>query len=115
MKKLAAFSAPILPGKTDQWLKFIGELNGAKSAQFKESRKKHNVRERTFLQKTPHGDFVIVTLKGDDPMAGFAAFASAHDEFTDWFVKEVQEIHGFNLREMSAAPMPEMIIDSGEV
>jgi hypothetical protein len=115
MKKLAAFSTPVLPGKTDQWLKFIGELNGAMSAEFKESRKKHNVRERTFLQKTPHGDFVIVTLKGEDPIGGFNAFVNTHDEFTDWFVKEVQEIHGFNLREISKTPMPEMILDSGEV
>jgi hypothetical protein len=38
-----------------------------------ESRRQAGVRERTFLQSTPIGDFVIVTLEGDDPIADLHA------------------------------------------
>ena len=50
---LMAVAFPILPGKTDDWRKFIGELNGARRAEFVASRKAVGARERTFLQPTP--------------------------------------------------------------
>jgi hypothetical protein len=57
------------------------------------------------------GDFVIVTLEGDDPVAAFGAIANADDAFTQWFVQQVQEIHGFDLRQPPENP-PHLIIDS---
>lgn len=41
------------------------------------------MRERTFLQRTPHGDMVIVTIEGDDPVGAFAAFGQQTDPFTE--------------------------------
>src|SRR5438309_2157394 len=97
MKKLFAMAFPILPGKTQQWKMFIKELTTTRYPQFVESRKKLDVHERTFLQNTPNGDFVIVTLEGNDPQGAFAKFAAGTDAFTKWFMKEVQEIHGVDL------------------
>lgn len=114
MSKLMAFSAPILPGKTEQWKKFIGQLQGSRHKEFSESRKNLDIRERTFLQQTPMGDVVVVTLEGNDPAKSFAGFANTNSDFTNWFVNEVQEIHGFNLKDMSNLPMPELLIDSKE-
>jgi hypothetical protein len=73
------------------------------------------VRERSFLQPTPMGDLAIVTLEGDDPGGAMATIAGANDEFTQWFVAQVQEIHGFDLRQVATQPGPEMAIDSGPV
>jgi len=36
---LGAAAFPILPGKTDDWRKFIGELNGARRQEYEASRK----------------------------------------------------------------------------
>jgi hypothetical protein len=108
---LIAFVAPILPGKRDQWDAFIAEIQGPRRADFNASRQRAGVRERTFLQETPMGDFVIVTLEGDDPVAAFGAIANADDAFTQWFVQQVQEIHGFDLRQPPENP-PHLIIDS---
>lgn len=115
MKKLLAFSAPILPGQTEQWKKFISVLQGERNKEFNESRRNLNVRERTFLQQTPHGDVVLVTLEGDDPLGAFTKFTQSEDEFTKWFVDEVQKIHGFSLKDILNMPMPELLIDSGDV
>jgi len=112
MKKLVAFSAPILPGQTEQWKKFISEIQGARKKDFSESRKKFDVHERTFLQQTPHGDVVIVTLEGEDPVGGFIKFAQSENEFTKWFVNEVRKAHGFDLKDMAKMPMPELTLDS---
>ena len=58
---------PILPGKTDEWRTWIAELNGPRYQEFVESRRRAGVHERTFLQQTPMGDLVIVTLEATIP------------------------------------------------
>ena len=59
---MLAVAFPILPGKTPEWRAFIEELNGSRREEFVESRRRAGVHERTFLQSTPMGDLVIVTL-----------------------------------------------------
>lgn len=114
MKQLFAMAVPILPGKTKDWKKFIDELRDKRYNEFSQSRKKLGVRERTFLQSTPQGDHVLVTLEGEDPYTAFSNFAKGNDEFTKWFVSQVKEIHGFDLQNPPSGQLPEMVIDSME-
>ena len=112
---LFAIAFPILPGKTEAWRTFIGELSGPRKAQFDASRRSLGVRERTFLEPTPMGDLVIVTLEGDDPVGAFARFSQGTDEFTTWFKQRVLETHGVDLAAPPAGPLPELLIDSGAI
>jgi hypothetical protein len=105
-----AFSIP--PGKTDQWKQFMGELTGARKAEFAASRRSLGVRERTFLQHSPQGDLVLVTLEGDHPEMAFAEFAKRTDPFSLWFKQQVSEIHGMDLSAPPPGPMPQQMIDS---
>ncbi|MGD0019695.1 MAG: hypothetical protein ABSD62_10615 [Candidatus Limnocylindrales bacterium] len=98
---LNAVVFPVLPGKTDEWRDFIAQLNGARRSEFAASRARAGVHERTFLQPTPMGDLVIVTLEGEDPERSFGQMVSATDAFTLWFLERVKAIHGVDL----AAPM----------
>ena len=109
---LMAVAFPIAPGKTDEWKKFIAELNGARRADFVASRKGIGARERTFLQPTPMGDLVVVTLEGDDPAQAFGKFVSSKDPFTLWFLERAKEVHGVDLTQAAAGPMPQLVIDS---
>jgi len=109
---LVAFAAPILPGKREQWDAFIAEITGPRRNDFDESRRRLGVRERTFLQETPGGDVVIVTLEAENPLEAFGAIANADDDFTRWFVQQVLEIHGFDLRQPPEHP-PHLIVDTG--
>jgi hypothetical protein len=108
---LMAATFPILPGKTPEWRKFIDELNGPRRAEFVESRRRVGVQERTFLQSTPMGDLVIVTLEGEDPQRSFGQMAQATDAFTRWFLDRVKELHGVDLRTPTAPPS-QPVIDS---
>ncbi len=74
-----AMAFPILPGKTAAWRAWMDELNGPRHEQFVESRSRAGVEERTFLQQTPTGDLVIVTLSGDDPGRAFQEMMAATD------------------------------------
>ena len=69
---LYAMAMPILPGKKQKWLDKMDEIKQEPvRTAFRASREDAGVHERSFLQETPHGDFVILTFEGDDPAAGF--------------------------------------------
>jgi hypothetical protein len=110
---LNAVVFPILPGKTSEWREFIAQLDGPRHAEFEASRQRAGAHERTFLQSTPMGDMVIVTIEADDPSVAFGKLVSATDAFTLWFLEQVKSIHGVDL----ALPMPDgspskQVIDS---
>jgi len=109
---LMAVAFPIAPGQSAKWHAWMDELKGARRAEFVASRRDAGVRERTFLQATPMGELVIVTLEGDDPMASFGKMMSRDDEFTRWFIENASAAHGMDLSQ----PMPEapsaLLLDS---
>jgi LmbE family N-acetylglucosaminyl deacetylase len=109
-----AVAFPIVPGKTAEWQAFMDELNGPRRQEFAEARRRVGVHERTYLQATPMGDLVIVTLEGDDPAGSFGQLMSAKDAFTTWFLERVKAIHGVDL----SAPMTEapstLVVDSAK-
>lgn len=67
------------------------------------------VHERTFLQETPKGDLVIVTLEGETPFESFGKVIA--DPALADFAKWVAEVHGFEPNAPPPAP-PKMIYDS---
>jgi len=110
---LFAIAIPIIPEKLEKWRAFVGELTTKRKAEFMASRKKLGVRERTFHQHTPMGDFVIVTLEGDDPAGAFAKSAAGTDAFSQWFKQNVIDLHGSDPGNPPPGPLPTLIIDSG--
>jgi hypothetical protein len=112
---LTAVAFPILPGKTQEWREFIAELNGSRREEFNESRRTAGVHERTFLQSTPMGDLVIVTLEGDDPGRAFGMMSSASDAFATWFHERVKAIHGVDLTLPMDGSPSELVVDSDRV
>ena len=109
---LMAVAFPIVPGKTPEWRAWIEELNGPRHEEFAASRRNVGLHERTFLQSTPMGDLVIVTLEGDDPAAAFGRLLSGTDEFSKWFGEQAQSVHGFDLAQAQSTPPPELVADS---
>jgi hypothetical protein len=107
---LMAIAIPILPGKTPEWRKFIEELNGSRHQEFADSRARAGVHERTFLQQTPSGDLVIVTLEGDDPGSSFGQLMTGTDDFSQWFGEHAMAAHG-DLSPATLSPS-ELVADS---
>jgi hypothetical protein len=106
---LIAMCMPILPGKKAKWKEMADKFGTEplKSA-LAASRKNAGVHERTFLQETPGGDFVIVTLEGDDPVAGFGKMMAdpSMKEFAVW----AADVHGMDPNAHPAPP--KLVYDS---
>ena len=74
----------------------MAELNGPRTRSSIASRQRVGVHERTFLQSTPMGDLVIVTVEGDDPGQAFGKLMAAKDAFSTWFIARASAVHGFD-------------------
>jgi hypothetical protein len=106
----AAF--PIVPGKTPEWRAWMEELAGPRHEEFVHSREQVGLHERTFLQSTPMGDLVIVTMEGDDPGASFGRLLTNTDEFSTWFFNQAESVHGFDMRKAPPGAPSELVADS---
>ena len=103
---LMAMCMPILPGKKEMWKGMIEEVQ--KDPAFAASREAAGVHERSFLQETPNGDFVILTFEGDNPQAAFAQImANMPPDFADF----AKEVHGLDAGGPPPA-MPTLVFDS---
>ena len=107
-----AVAFPIVPGKTDEWRAWMEEINGSRHEEFAASRRSVGLHERTFLQHTPMGDLVIVTLEGDDPAASFGQLMTRTDEFSKWFGEQAASVHGIDLSQLPAGSPSELVVDS---
>jgi len=112
---LMAVAFPILPGKTAEWRTWMEELKGPRHEEFVASRQRAGVHERTFLQSTPMGDLVIVTLEGDDPERSFGEMMSATDAFTTWFLEQAQAIHGLDPSAVAAGSPSQLVVETDRV
>jgi len=110
--KMIALTFPILPGKTDAWRAWVRELTTSRRTEYEDNRRRLGARERTYLQRTPHGDVVIVTIEAEDPLGALAALGQGHDEFTAWFVEKVIEFHGVDLRQPMTGPPNELVAET---
>ena len=90
-----AFAAPIVPGKLEAWKAMVKEMKGAKKKEYQVSRKKMGVKhERAWLQHTPQGDFVVVSIEGKEAPKLFEKFAASKEPFDKWFLAQIAEVHG---------------------
>ena len=106
---MLAMCMPILPGKKEMWLQMMAKVNEEPMAtEFRASREAAGVHERTFLQETPHGDFIILTFEGENPAEGFGQIMSQMDAD---FAAFAAEVHGLDPN-APPPPMPKLFFDS---
>ena len=97
---------PILPGKLEMWKAMIDEVK--QDPNFAASREALGVHERTFLQETPHGNFIVLTIEGENPEE---AFAQMMTNMPPEFAEFAKEVHGLDAS-APPPPLPTLYFDS---
>ena len=105
------FTAPVLPGKSDEATAFFKEVN-RRLSEFDASRRRlpgNMARESVWVMHTPMGDFGVVLLEGDNPLTANATFAASQDPFDVWFKEGVRGFTGIDFSQ----PLPpiEQLLD----
>ena len=89
----------------------VKEIKGTKKKEYLASRKKMGVKhERAWLQHTPQGDFVVVSIEAKDAPKLFEKFSASKEPFDRWFVAQIAEVHGIQLPG-GAPPTNELDLD----
>ena len=106
-----AFTNPVLPGKLDAWKNYIKEMEGPRSIERNESRKRVGLTvERVWLQQTPTGDFAVVYWEAENIGKVFEGFMKSEEPFDRWFRDNILvEVHGMDISQ--APPMNELLLD----
>ena len=107
---MVALCIPIQPGKKAKWQEMADKFSQEPvKSRLNASRKAAGVHERTFLQETPHGDMVIITLEGDNPHEAFGRMMADPSirDFAEW----AADVHGIDPNS-PPPPMPRLVYDS---
>ena len=101
---MPAIAAPLAADKLDAWESWVAELTGTRKAEFDEMNARHGLTEhRAYLQPTPDGSFLVVAIHEGHGADGFLGnLASSDNEFDQWFVGHVAELHGID----TSGPLP---------
>ena len=103
---IIALCMPILAGKKEQWRAMMDQVSI--DPNFAASREDAGVHERSFLQETPAGDFIILTFERDDPEASFAKIMR---NMPADFAELAKDVHGLDVNS-PPPPMPKLVFDS---
>ncbi len=107
-------SFPILPGKFEQWQEWHNQFvpGGSQRAEFEDQMKRYGItRQVVSLQRTPHGDFVVVLFEGDEPGAMMAGLGSSDNEFDKGFAAHILEVHGVDITQPMPGPVSEVVLE----
>jgi|SRR5580658_8593664 hypothetical protein len=109
--QLYAFVAPIQPGKTAEFRKFVTELEGSRKTEYEASRKTAGItRENIFLQQTSRGEMVAIIQEAETEQGALNSLRSMKDPFNVWFFQRMNDIHGTQVVSTDV-PVNELLLD----
>jgi hypothetical protein len=108
---LYAFTAPIQPGKTEEFRQFVADLGGSRKKDYETARENAGFhRETIFLQKTPAGEMVVVVQEAENSQTAWDSLRDMKDPFNVWFFQRMKDLHGTDVVG-SDVPVNELLLD----
>ena len=92
-----AVAFPILPGKEEDVRHFASAALGARRAELDASFRGFGIREECwYLQQTPQGYLLLVTIDAEDPLRMFQEWAASQAPFDVWFKEQAGACAGID-------------------
>lgn len=108
-RSLLAF--PVLAGKTDDDAKRSAEEFIARPSEYEASRRRAGITlERSYLQRTPSGTFVVTYMESNlDAADSLGLMAESGLAIDDFFARALSDVHGVDLAQASQGSLPETV------
>jgi len=105
------FTAPILPGKTEDFLKLIKEVEKTRMADAENLLRHHDIiRSLTYLQRTPQGDFIVRHIVASNPLDDLIqSFMACNDKICLEARKLAKEFMGYDFANPKNQPHVELL------
>jgi hypothetical protein len=92
------FVAPLLPGKEEEWRRFVQEVFEERLSEYERLRQRLGIRnESVWLARTNAGETVIAHLEAEAPERVAPALTTSTDPFDVWFKERLLVFHGHAL------------------
>ena len=92
------FVAPLLPGKEEEWRRFVQEVVEERLPEYEHLRQRLGIRnESVWLARTKAGETVVVHLEVEDATSIEPALATSEAPFDVWLKERLLEFHGHAL------------------
>jgi hypothetical protein len=92
------FVAPLLPGKEEEWRRFVQEVVEERLPEYEQLRQRLGIRdESVWFARTKAGETVIAYLEVEAPEWIASALATSEAPFDVWLKERLLEFHGHAL------------------
>jgi hypothetical protein len=89
------FVAPLLPGKEEEWRRFVQEVVEERLPEYEQLRQRLGIsNESVWLARTEAGETVVVHLEVEGATSIAPALATSEDPFDVWLKERLSEFHG---------------------
>lgn len=89
---------PLLPGKGEEWRRWVQELQGSRNAEYTASRNRLGIHfERSWIGTVQGVEIVFVYLEVEDSEQMRMQLISSSHPFDGWYRKKLQELHGLDI------------------
>jgi len=102
----------LFPGKTEDFKNLANEINGQKHEEFEASHKRTGIiKEKWYIQSTPHGDMINVYIEAKDLGKMFQEFGASQNPFDLWIKAAFKDMHGIDYNKPLPGQPPMQILD----
>ena len=106
------FAAPILPGRSEVWRRWLQELIESRRPEYEESRRHLGVSgERVWIAETVSGDVAVIGVVAAQPSQVLAQLASSDRPFDRWYREQLLALQGFDLTKPLGRASPELVLE----
>jgi hypothetical protein len=107
--KALIMALPILPGKEEEWRRFVQELE-EHPREYEDLRRRLGIRaERVWLVRAACGEVALVYTEVEAPEEVIRRLAASEEPLDTWFKEKLLELHGYDLDGPSPRPEPELV------
>jgi len=107
---------PIVDGMLEEWKQDMRLLEGEHAQDMRELNARHGLTShRAYLAQMPDGSsWVVAVHEGPGADTFLQTIVESQHSFDKWFKDHIGRVHGINMDEPIAAPMPELMLDTGQ-
>lgn len=106
------FAAPILPGRSEGWRRFLQEMMELRRPEYEESRRRLGVsQEWVWMVETVNGTVAVIAVVAAQPEQVLARLASSDLPFDRWCREQLLALQGFDLARLLSRASPELVLE----
>ena len=102
--------APVLPGQSEAWRRFVQEMTGLRRHEYEASRRRLGVAsEWIWLVEARSGVTAVIAVRAAQPEQIMAGIAASDQPFDHWYCQQLLALLRLDKDQLHANPTPELL------